>query len=68
MKEAGCDGVVMGTIIRETIGAIATAKKLDWNPVFVGTTASYFGDHPQARRRAGQRLLLDLHGEQPVRG
>src|SRR3954469_1279125 len=41
MKEAGCDGVVMGTIIRETIGTIATAKKLDWNPVFVGTTASY---------------------------
>jgi branched-chain amino acid transport system substrate-binding protein len=41
LKEAGCDGVVMGTIIRETIGAIATAKKLDYNPVFVGTTASY---------------------------
>ncbi|MEA2875622.1 MAG: branched-chain amino acid transport system substrate-binding protein [Hyphomicrobiales bacterium] len=42
MKEAGCDGVVMGTIIRETIGTIATARKLDWNPAFVGTTASYF--------------------------
>ena len=41
MKEAGCDGVVIGTIIRETIGVIGTAKKLDWNPVFVGTTASY---------------------------
>ncbi len=41
MKEAGCDGVVMGTIIRETIGTIGTARKLDWNPVFVGTTASY---------------------------
>jgi branched-chain amino acid transport system substrate-binding protein len=41
LKEAGCDGVVMGTIIRETIGVIAAAKKLDWNPVFVGSTASY---------------------------
>ena len=41
MKEAGCDGVVMGTIIRETIGVIGTARKLDWNPAFVGTTASY---------------------------
>jgi branched-chain amino acid transport system substrate-binding protein len=41
MKEAGCDGVIMGSIIRETIGTIATAKRLDWNPVFVGTTASY---------------------------
>ncbi len=42
MKEAGCDGVVMGTIIRETIGVIGTGRKLDWNPQFVGTTASYF--------------------------
>ena len=41
LKEAGCDGVVMGTIIRETIGVITAAKKLDWNPVFVGSTASY---------------------------
>jgi branched-chain amino acid transport system substrate-binding protein len=41
MKDAGCDGVVMGTIIRETIGVIGTARKLGWNPVFVGTTASY---------------------------
>src|SRR5436853_4356730 len=41
MKEAGCDGVAMGSIIRETIGTIGTAKRLDWNPVFVGKTASY---------------------------
>ncbi len=41
MKELGCDGVVMGTIIRETIGTIATAKRLGWNPEFIGTTASY---------------------------
>ena len=27
MKEAGCDGVVMGTIIRETIGVIATGAQ-----------------------------------------
>ena len=42
MRGAGCDGVVMGTIIRETIGTIATARKLGWHPQFVGTTASYF--------------------------
>ena len=28
MKDAGCDLVVLGTIIRETIGTIATARKL----------------------------------------
>jgi branched-chain amino acid transport system substrate-binding protein len=43
MRGAGCDTVVMGTIIRETIGTIATARKLGWNPEFIGTTASYDG-------------------------
>jgi len=42
MRGAGCDTVVMGTIIRETIGTIATARKLGWHPQFIGTTASYF--------------------------
>ena len=42
MRGAGCEAVVMGTIIRETIGTIATARKLGWSPEFIGTTASYF--------------------------
>ncbi|MGB7479821.1 MAG: ABC transporter substrate-binding protein [Burkholderiaceae bacterium] len=41
MKTSGCDTVVMGTIIRETIGTIGTARKLGWNPNFIGTSASY---------------------------
>jgi branched-chain amino acid transport system substrate-binding protein len=42
MKEAGCEVVVMGTIVRETIGTIATARRLGWNPEFIGVTATYF--------------------------
>ena len=41
MQASGCDMVVLGTIIRETIGAIATARKLGFNPVFLGSSASY---------------------------
>jgi branched-chain amino acid transport system substrate-binding protein len=41
MKGTNCDTVVMGTIIRETLGTIGTAKKLGWNPNFIGTSASY---------------------------
>jgi branched-chain amino acid transport system substrate-binding protein len=41
MRSAGCEIVVMGTIIRETIGTIATARKLGFNPDFIGTTASH---------------------------
>ncbi len=43
MKAAGCDMVVMGTIIRETIGTIAESRKTGFNPVFMGTAASYTG-------------------------
>lgn len=42
LKDANCEIVVMGTIIRETIGTIGTARKLGFNPEFIGTTASYF--------------------------
>lgn len=36
-----CDLVVMGTIIRETIGGIATARRLGFNPIFLGSSAAY---------------------------
>lgn len=41
LKGDGCDGVVMGTIIRETIGTLGTARKLGFNAEFIGTTASF---------------------------
>jgi branched-chain amino acid transport system substrate-binding protein len=41
MKGAGCELVLMGTIIRETIGTIGEARKTGFNPIFVGTSASY---------------------------
>jgi branched-chain amino acid transport system substrate-binding protein len=41
MQASGCDMIVLGTIIRETIGAIGTAKKLGFNPIFLGSSASY---------------------------
>ena len=41
MKAAGCEMVVLGTIIRETIGTIGTAKKSGFNPIFVGSSAAY---------------------------
>jgi branched-chain amino acid transport system substrate-binding protein len=41
MKDAGCDFVVLGTIIRETLGAIGTARKLGWGVDFMGSSAAY---------------------------
>jgi branched-chain amino acid transport system substrate-binding protein len=42
LREAKCDLVTMGTIVRDTIIAYTTARKIGWNDVdFVGTAASY---------------------------
>jgi branched-chain amino acid transport system substrate-binding protein len=41
MKAANCDLVVLGTIIRETIGAIAESRKTGFSPTFLGSSAAY---------------------------
>ena len=41
MKAANCDFVVLGTIIRETIGTIAEARKTGFNPTMIGSSAAY---------------------------
>ena len=41
MKAAGCEMVVLGTIIRETIGAIGESRKTGFNPIFLGSSAAY---------------------------
>jgi branched-chain amino acid transport system substrate-binding protein len=41
LKAANCDLVVLGTIIRETIGAIGEARKTGFNPEFLGSSALY---------------------------
>lgn len=41
LKAANCDFVVMGTLIRETVGVIAEARKLDFSPTFLGAFGSY---------------------------
>jgi ABC-type branched-subunit amino acid transport system substrate-binding protein len=38
MKSDGCDLVVLGTVIRETIGAMGEAKKLGWDVTFLGAS------------------------------
>jgi len=41
MKSAGCDLVVMGTIIRETIGTVGQARKTGFSPDFIVSSAGY---------------------------
>ncbi|MBL4739842.1 MAG: ABC transporter substrate-binding protein [Sneathiella sp.] len=41
LKSGGADLVCLGTIIGETIGSMATAKKIGYNPKFVVSSAGY---------------------------
>jgi branched-chain amino acid transport system substrate-binding protein len=41
MKSSGCELVVLGTIIRETIGTIGESRKTGFNPIFLGSSAAY---------------------------
>jgi len=41
MKSAGCDFVVLGTVVRETIGTIGESRKTGFNPTFLGSSAVY---------------------------
>ncbi len=52
LRSAGCDFVILGTIVRETIGAMATARKLGWNVEFLGSSASYDNNIPRVGKGA----------------
>jgi branched-chain amino acid transport system substrate-binding protein len=41
LRDAGCDWVGLGTIVRDTIDIMSQSKKAGWTPPFVGTSASY---------------------------
>ena len=41
MKSSGCDFVVLGTLIRETIGTIGESRKTGFNPTFLGSSGAY---------------------------
>jgi branched-chain amino acid transport system substrate-binding protein len=41
LREAGCDLVVMGTVVRDTAIILQTARNIGWNADFVGNFATY---------------------------
>jgi branched-chain amino acid transport system substrate-binding protein len=65
MKGAGCELVVMGTIIRETIGTIGEARKTGFNPVFFGSSASYTWLIPKLGGKAMDGLISTMGAQHP---
>jgi ABC-type branched-subunit amino acid transport system substrate-binding protein len=56
MKSDGCDMVVLGTVIRETIGAMSEAKKLGWDVTFLGATPTNVLEVPTLGKEAVEGL------------
>jgi len=75
MKAASCDLVVLGTIIRETVGTIAESRKTGFHPTFVGSSAVYTDLIPRLGGKAMEGLYATMTvqhpyldaAEQPVR-
>jgi branched-chain amino acid transport system substrate-binding protein len=65
MKGSGCELVVMGTIIRETIGTIGEARKTGFNPVFFGSSASYTWLIPKLGGKAMDGLISTMGAQHP---
>lgn len=67
MKADGCDLVVMGTIIRETIGLMGEAKKIGFAPVWLGTTPVCVLEIPMLGKELVEGLWAGCAFEVPYR-
>jgi ABC-type branched-subunit amino acid transport system substrate-binding protein len=65
MKSDGCDLVVLGTVIRETIGAMSEAKKLGWDVTFLGATPTNVLEVPALGKEAVEGLYAAAAFEIP---
>jgi branched-chain amino acid transport system substrate-binding protein len=60
--------VVLGTIIRETIGTIGTARKTGYNPTFLGSSAAYTDLIHKLGGKAMDGLYATMTVQQPLPG
>jgi branched-chain amino acid transport system substrate-binding protein len=65
MKAADCDFVVLGTIIRETVGTVATARKSGFNPTFLASAAAYINAVPKLGGAAMEGLYIAMTAQAP---
>ena len=65
LSAAGCELVVLGTVIRETVATIGTARKTGFNPVFVASAAAYTDLIPKLGGKAMDGLYATMTAKQP---
>ena len=65
MKSDGCDLVVLGTVIRETIGAMGEARKLGWDVTFLGASPTNVLEVPALGKEAVEGMYAAAAFEIP---
>jgi branched-chain amino acid transport system substrate-binding protein len=65
MKAAGCEMVVLGTIIRETVGTMAEARKNGFTPLFLGSSAVYTDLIPKLGGKGMDGLFATMTSQHP---
>lgn len=65
LKAANCEMVVLGTIIRETVGAMAEARKNGYSPIFVGSSAAYTDLIPKLGGKVVEGLYATMTAQHP---
>ncbi|MEZ5740244.1 MAG: ABC transporter substrate-binding protein [Burkholderiaceae bacterium] len=67
LKAADCDLIIMGTIVRETIAGMATARKLGYTGLFFGSQATYMPVTAKAGGKAVEGLYAVHETPTPYR-
>ena len=65
MKASNCDLVVLGTIIRETIGTIGESRKTGFNPTFLSANAAYTDLIPKLGGKAMDGMYSTMTVQHP---
>ena len=67
MKADGCDLVVLGTVVRETIGAMTEARKIGWTVDFLGAGPTNVIEVPMLGKEVVEGLYAAALFEIPYR-
>ena len=62
LREANCDLIVLGTIVKDTVIILQTAHKQGWNPIFMGNFATYSTAVAEAPGAPAEGFYLDVAG------
>lgn len=65
LKAANCDFVVMGTLIRETVGTISEFRKLGYSPTMIASVSAYTDLIPKLGGKAMDGFYATMTAQQP---